>query len=135
MYAELSSKKLHSVFAEKIREISGEDVLLCYQCATCSGDCPMSFSMDLLPHQVMRFAQLGMEEELRKARTPWICASCFTCTVRCPRGLDIARVMEAIRLITLRSNVDYIKPREIPQERLSELPQIALVGAFRKHTA
>ncbi|HET6478072.1 MAG TPA: hypothetical protein VFF92_03230, partial [Dehalococcoidales bacterium] len=62
-------------------------------------------------------------------------ASCFTCTVRCPRGVDLGKVMEAIRLITLRKNVDYVGVSDIPRDTIGELPQIALVSSFRKHTA
>lgn len=95
----------------------------------------MSFAMDFLPNQIIRLVQLGLEEDIVRSKTVWICASCFTCTVRCPRGVDLAKVMEAVRLVTLRRNVDYIQASDIPTDTLSELPQIALVGSFRKHTA
>ncbi len=95
----------------------------------------MSFAMDFLPNQVIRLVQLGLEEDIVRSKTVWICASCFTCTVRCPQGVDLAKVMEAVRLVILRKNTDYMQVSDIPTDTLSELPQIALVGGFRKHTA
>ena len=135
MRIEISTQKLHSDFVKKVEEISGQSLLSCNQCGKCSAGCPMSFAMDFLPNQVIRLVQLGLEEDIVRSKTVWICASCFTCTVRCPRGVDLAKVMEAVRLITLRRNVDYIQASDVSSDTLSELPQIALVGGFRKHTA
>ena len=94
----------------------------------------MSFAMDLLPRQIMRLAQLGLEDDIADSNTMWLCASCLACTVRCPRGIDLSRVMEALRLITLRKNIDFVEPSDIPPETIAELPQIALVSGFRKLT-
>lgn len=135
MRVELTSAKLQGNFVRKVEEISGQDLLSCYQCGICSAGCPMSFAMDLLPRQIIRLAQLGLEKEMAESKTIWLCAACITCTVRCPRGCDLSRVMEALRLLTLRKNVDAIKPSRIPEETLAELPQIALVSYFRKFTA
>lgn len=95
----------------------------------------MSFAMDLLPNQIMRLVQLGMEEDLANSKTIWLCASCLTCTVRCPKGVDISRVMEALRVIALRKNFDFVELSEITPETIAELPQIALVSGFRKLTS
>jgi len=135
MRIQISSHTLQSDFVKKVAEISGQDLLVCNQCGKCSAGCPMSFAMDWLPNQILRLAQLGLEEDIAKSKTVWLCASCLTCTVRCPRGVDLGRVMEAIRLITLRKNIDYVGASGIPKGTVSELPQIALVSSFRKHTA
>ncbi len=132
---EISSQRLHSDFVKKVEEISGQSLLSCNQCGKCSAGCPISFAMDFLPNQVIRLVQLGLEEDIAGSKTVWVCASCFTCTVRCPQGVDLAKVMEAVRLVTLRRNIDYVEASNIPAGTLSELPQIALVEAFRKHTA
>jgi len=131
----VSSQRLHSEFAKKVEEISGQNLSICYQCGTCSAGCPMSFIMDILPRQIMLLAKLGREEDIARCNTPQVCASCLACSARCPRGIDIARIMEALRLLTMRKNIDYIKLSEIPRESLAELPQIALVSSFRKQTA
>ncbi len=135
MKTEISSQTLQNDFVKKVEEISGQSLLSCNQCGKCSAGCPMSFAMDFLPNQVIRLVQLGLEEDIVRSKTVWICASCFTCTVRCPRGVDLAKVMEAVRLVTLRRNIDYMQASDLPIDTLSELPQIALVGGFRKHTA
>ena len=95
----------------------------------------MCSAMDILPNQIIRFAQLGLEQDIMNSRTVWICASCLTCTARCPRGVDLGRVLEAIRLISLRKNQDFLAVTTLPKDVLGELPQIALVSAMRKHTA
>ncbi|HUV44101.1 MAG TPA: 4Fe-4S dicluster domain-containing protein [Dehalococcoidales bacterium] len=134
MRVKLSRASLRSEFCAKVSELSGQDLNLCYQCGKCSAGCPMSFAMDLLPNQVMRLVQLGLAEDIAGCKTIWLCASCLACTVRCPRGVDIARVMEALRLLSLRKNIDFVSPSQMGQEAIAELPQIALVSGFRKFT-
>jgi heterodisulfide reductase subunit C len=132
---EIPFGKLSGDFARRVKEISGEDVLSCYQCGMCSAGCPISFAMDILPNQIIRLLQLGLDEDVAKSKTIWLCASCLTCSVRCPRGLDLAKVMEALRLISLRENVDFVRPAETIPDTPAGLPQIVLVSSFRKHTA
>ncbi|MCD6480097.1 4Fe-4S dicluster domain-containing protein [Candidatus Bathyarchaeota archaeon] len=120
-------------FRERVKELSGEDVGLCYQCGACSSGCPLTDEMDLLPSTVMRMVQLGVEEVLN-SKTIWICSSCFTCQVRCPRGIDVANVMEALRQLVLRRKYDRVSIDVLPPEELRELPQIALVSCQRKLT-
>jgi heterodisulfide reductase subunit C len=130
----ISSKRLHSEFVNKVKELSGQDLQLCYQCGLCSGTCPAVSNMDLSPRQIIELARLGLTEEIADSKTVWVCASCLACTVNCPRGFDLSKMMEAIRLLTLRKNVDHIHPEDIsPQERC-ELPQIAMVSGLRKFT-
>jgi len=132
---EVSSEMISGNLANKVKEISKEDILSCYQCGMCSAGCPIAFAMDLLPNQIIRLAQLGLEEDIAKSKTIWLCASCITCSVNCPRGLDLCKVMEALRLISLRKNIDYMRPVDIPHDVLAGFPQIVLVSGFRKHTA
>ncbi len=88
--------QLSTALADRIREKTGENVFLCYQCTKCTAGCPLAEHFDLAPNQVMRAAQLGFEELVFNSKSPWLCASCQTCTTRCPQGLDIARVMDFI---------------------------------------
>jgi heterodisulfide reductase subunit C len=131
----ISPQKLHGEFVKKVVEVSGQNIDLCYQCGKCSAGCPMSFAMDLLPNQIMRLVQLGLEEDIANSKTVWLCASCLTCTARCPKGVDLSRVMETLRLLTLRKNKDYVELSKLSPETIAELPQIALVSGFRKLTS
>lgn len=120
-------------FLEKIMELSGEIITLCEQCGTCSGGCPFIEDMDINPSQIMKQVMLG-QKEIMESKTMWICASCFTCTVRCPRDLDVSKVSEALRQVKLREAIDFIDIEEISEEETKKLPSIAIVGAFRKFT-
>lgn len=124
----------YSGYLQDLKERSGQDPSCCLQCAKCSAACPVSAAMDLLPHQVIRYLQLGYIEELCTSRTPWICASCFTCAARCPRELDLSRMMEGVRLLMLRRREgNRLSMGELSQEQLRKLPQQALVAGFRKY--
>jgi heterodisulfide reductase subunit C len=137
MKIEISGRKVHNEFSQKVEEISGQNLFACYQCGNCTAGCPVSFAMDLGPHQVIRFSLLGLEEEVLKSNTFWMCASCLQCTSRCPKGLDIARIMEAIRLVILRKKerLDRIEVKELSEEFLERVPQIALISGFRKFSS
>jgi heterodisulfide reductase subunit C len=66
-----------------------------------------------------------------------MCASCLQCTARCPKGLDIARIMEAIRLVILRKKerLDRLEVAELSEDFMERVPQIALISGFRKFTS
>ena len=120
---------------DRIAEISGENIFACMQCGTCSAVCPMIDSMGLTTRQGILYLQFGRTDRVMDARIGEFCASCHTCVVRCPRDIDVPRVYEAVRQITLRQNVDLIRPQEIPKDTMAEAPQIAFVSAFRKLTS
>ena len=130
----LSIEKTNSEFVKKVEEISGENLMKCNQCGKCSAGCPSISKMQSLPNQIIRLVQLG-DESVLEDDTIWLCASCFACAVRCPKGVDLSKVMEALRLLTLRKNVNYIQIEKIPRNELEELPPIALVSNFRKMTS
>jgi heterodisulfide reductase subunit C len=134
MRVELAQKKLRSNFVKKIEELSGQNLLSCYQCGKCSAGCPMVSAMDILPNQAIRLVQLGLQEDVLKSKSIWLCASCVTCGARCPRGVDLSRVMEALRQIKLRKKHNEIDLTKIPKKILADLPPIALVSCFRKNT-
>lgn len=134
MRIKISRSFIENPLIKKIEEISGQDLRKCYNCGKCSAGCPAVEEMDILPNQVIRLIQMGCEDEVKNCRTVWLCASCLMCSARCPRGVDLARVMEAVRQVVLRKNVDKLSPWKVCKKDLKELPQIALVGAFRKLT-
>ena len=120
-------------FLRKVEELSDQIITKCDQCGTCSGSCPMIDGMDVTPSQMMRMVQLG-RQEVMELKVMWVCASCFACTIRCPRGLDLSRVAEALRQIKLRQAVDVIDIKNIPEDEIERLPQIAMVSCGRKFT-
>ncbi|MCK4420986.1 4Fe-4S dicluster domain-containing protein [candidate division WOR-3 bacterium] len=120
-------------FLKKIEELSGEVITRCDQCGICSASCPMVSEMDITPSQLMRMVQLG-ESEVMESKAMWLCASCFTCTVRCPRGLDLSKVAEALRQVELRQAIDHIDVKKLSKDEMKRLPQIALISGMRKFT-
>ncbi|HXK61645.1 MAG TPA: heterodisulfide reductase-related iron-sulfur binding cluster [Acidobacteriota bacterium] len=71
-----------------------QNVFLCYQCIKCTSGCPLAEFFDWQPHQIMKALQLGEDEVPLRSATPWLCASCQTCSTRCPQGLDVTSIME-----------------------------------------
>jgi heterodisulfide reductase subunit C len=130
----ISSSGVNSDFVNKVAEISGENFFNCYQCGNCSAGCPSVDEMDLLPSQVVRYLQLGLADEVRECKSMWVCAACTMCHARCPKGVDISKIMEALRVLRLRE-VD-AKPRiditDFSQDYLERAPQIAMISGFRK---
>ena len=134
MRIRLSAEVLKNDLVRRIEEISGQDLLACYQCGACSAGCPVAFAMDMLPSQVIRLVQLGQVEEALESETIWFCAACQTCYARCPKGVDLSRIMEALREIALQRGGDHLDIAAIRPEELAEFPQQAFIGGFRKYT-
>lgn len=130
----LNPSTLGSELVRRVEELSGQDVMACYQCGNCSAGCPAAGAMDLLPNQIVRLLQLGCVEEALRARAIWYCAACLTCEARCPKGIDVARLTEALRTLALEQGIRHIAIEEFPPEVLAEMPQQAFVGGFRKYS-
>lgn len=101
----LEQKKIRPSTIKAIEEISGQDIVICYQCGKCTAGCPIAEDMDLTPNQVIRLLQLGQVDEALRTKTIWLCASCETCTTRCPREVDLAAVMDALRNLAIRKGI------------------------------
>ena len=113
-------------FLDAVEARSGEKVCRCYHCRKCTNGCPLSFAMDLMPNQVMRMIQLGLEEELLRSKTIWVCASCQTCTTRCPNDIDIAHLMDTLRQLSQESGVPPGEPNVVKFHK-------AFLGSIRRH--
>jgi len=92
-------------FLSEIMEASGQDLQACYQCQKCAAGCPVVEAMDLLPNQILRHIQYGHRDRVLGSKTIWICASCYTCSVRCPNNIDIARIIDTLRQKAVRSEI------------------------------
>ncbi len=84
-------------FRDAVVKAVGDSIFTCYQCYKCSAGCPVCFAMDLQPHQVIRAVLFMQRERVLSSRTIWLCASCETCTTRCPNEINIAKVMDTLR--------------------------------------
>jgi heterodisulfide reductase subunit C len=117
---------------KEVEELCGENLFGCYQCGTCSAGCPFIEDMDLSPDEVIRYIILDRKEVLN-SKTIWLCASCFTCAERCPRDINITKIMEALRQIILRKKIDRTNLTEITKDEKETIPQLAFVSLFRKN--
>ncbi len=135
MTLQISGDCTAGAFVAEIERLSGQDLLACYQCGKCSAGCPMAQYMDMLPSQMIRFAQLGLKDELLSSNASWLCVSCFTCNTRCPKGVKIAEVIESIRQVQLRTRQDRLDVRKLDAKALAAIPPIALIGSMRKLTS
>ncbi len=93
-------------FLESVKKFPGGDkVTDCIQCGVCSGSCPARPWMDYSPMQVLRMIQSGLKEKALSTSTIWICASCYACTTRCPRGIDIPILMSNLKHLAMEEKV------------------------------
>jgi heterodisulfide reductase subunit C len=113
-------------FLEDVERRGDTPVSACVQCHKCSTGCPTAPEMDLLPSQVMRLAQLGQEEELLASRAIWLCASCAACTTRCPMGIDIAGVMDTLRMLAVERKI------AVPDKRVQHFNN-SFLRSVRRH--
>lgn len=131
-------------FAEAVAARSGENIAACYQCAKCTAGCPLAPDMDLAPNQVLRCVQLGMRDTVLASSSIWLCTTCATCATRCPRDIDLARVMDTLRAMALESGVTPAQP-QTPLfyrlflglvrrgGRLNEVPLMAAYGLLTRN--
>jgi heterodisulfide reductase subunit C2 len=84
---------------------------VCFQCRKCSGGCPVTFAMDLYPDQIVRLVLLGQARKVLESRTIWVCASCETCTTRCPNGVKIAELIDGLKELAVRRGVPSAQPQ------------------------
>lgn len=124
----ISQETIRSHLQDILEKECGQKVRQCYQCGKCSAGCPISFQMDYLPNQIIRMIQLGMEKEALSSRTIWLCASCQVCTARCPREIDIARIMDFLRQRAYKKHILPKGESKIPLFNKLFLKNIELFG-------
>ena len=81
---------------DEIGALSGQTIMACYQCGECTAGCPVAYTADVMPNQVIRMVQLGQDSVLESSMI-WLCVGCETCTTRCPRSVELSKVMDALR--------------------------------------
>lgn len=114
---------------------SGVNVRKCMRCGKCSATCPSYDEMEYHPHQFVYMVEKGNIEPLLNSESLYKCLTCFACVERCPRGVEPAKVVEAVRLAAVRKQGNnHLIPDQIPAMLDDDLPQQAIVTAFRKYT-
>lgn len=96
-------------FIKRVEEASGQQVSKCYQCGNCSASCNYTYVYDYPVNQIMRLIQLGQKEIVLKSRSLWLCASCQACTTRCPCNIEVAHVMESLRIMSREEKMVSLK--------------------------
>lgn len=120
---------------EEILRMSGVDPTKCMKCGKCSGTCPAFDAMEYHPHQFVSMVDRGNIEPLKQSNAIWQCLSCFACMERCPRDVKPVKLIEAVRLTVIREQgMNHLKAEEVPCMLDPELPQQAIVSAFRKYS-
>ncbi len=119
---------------ETVQRISGVNPRKCMKCGKCSASCPAYDEMDYHPHQFVSMVESGRIDELMHSRGIYTCLSCFACVERCPRSVEPAKLIEAVRLVLLRrQGQTHLPPEAIPEKLDEALPQQAVTSAFRKY--
>ena len=120
---------------EQILRTSGVDPLRCMRCGKCSGTCPSYDEMEYHPHQFVYMVETGDIEPLLASKSIYKCLTCFACVDRCPRNVEPAKLVEALRLMVIRrQGENHLTPNDIPALLDEEIPQQALVSALRKYS-
>lgn len=88
-------------FLNIVNERSGQTIQRCYFCKKCASGCPVASFYDYLPYQIIRMAQFGMKNAILRSRTVWLCSTCGTCATRCPNDVDLVKVMDTLKEISI----------------------------------
>ena len=120
---------------EEILRISGVNVRKCMKCGKCSATCPSYDEMEYHPHNFVAMVDSGDIEKLMESDSIYKCLSCMACVERCPRGVEPGKLVEAVRLVSIRrKGENHLLADSIPSLVDDDLPGQALVTAFRKYT-
>lgn len=120
--------------SEDIIISAGVNPRQCMKCGKCSATCPAFDEMDIHPHMFASMVAEGRIDELLASESIWRCLSCFACVERCPRNVEPAKLIEAVKVQVLRQRGgSQLSPDDIQALLDPELPQQALMAAFRKY--
>lgn len=120
---------------EELIRISGVNPKKCMKCGKCSGTCPAYDEMEYHPHQFVSMIENGDIEPLLSSKSIYKCLSCFACIERCPRSVEPAKLIEAVRLAVLRKQGNnHLLADQVPEMVDDSVPQQLLVSAFRKYS-
>jgi len=120
---------------EQILRTSGVNPRKCMRCGKCSATCPAYDEMEYHPHQFVNMVETGDIEPLLKSESLYKCLSCMACIERCPRSVEPAKLIEAVRTVVLREQGNVrLRTDDLPEMLDEDLPQQAIVSALRKYS-
>ncbi|UKI35718.1 MAG: 4Fe-4S dicluster domain-containing protein [Clostridiales bacterium] len=120
---------------EQVIRMSGVNPRKCMRCGKCSATCPSYGEMEYHPHQFVYMVENGDIDTLMKSDSVYKCLSCFACVDRCPRGVEPAKLVEALRLLNVRKKgANHLTANDIPKLLDDDMPQQAIMSAFRKYS-
>lgn len=131
-----------SPFLQEIEDKRDVKVSSCFQCKKCSNGCPVNFAMDIMPHKIIHMIRLGVKDEVLKCSAMWVCASCETCTTRCPNNIDIAKLMDVLRQMATDSGYDTAQ-KDVPIfhsaflssiKKRGRLHELGMIGEYKLKT-
>jgi heterodisulfide reductase subunit C len=146
MHTELNDETLNLNLKHKIKKDIGEDIMLCYQCGKCTAGCPLNDEMDISPNQLLRMLQTevpDLEKKVLKSLTIWLCLSCEICFSRCPKTVDLPKIMDYLRSESMRQNsvnksasdiVAFHKSFLSTVKSFGRLYEIGLVAGYKART-
>ena len=123
------------MLTETALRISGVNPKKCMKCGKCSATCPSYDFMEYHPHQFVNMVESGDIEALMASKSIYKCLSCFACIDRCPRNVEPAKLVEAVRMTAIRKQgANRMTANAVPEMVDEYTPQQLLVSAFRKYT-
>ena len=118
---------------EQVLRSAGVDVRKCMRCGKCTATCPAFDEMEYHPHQFVYMVEKGEIEKLAASQSLYRCLSCFACVERCPRSVEPAKVVEAVRLAVIRQQgMNHFKPEQVTELLEEDMPQQLFTSTFRK---
>ena len=127
--------KKNEYLQEELTRMSGVNPKKCMKCGKCSATCPAYDEMEYHPHQFVSMVEDGDIEPLLESKSLYRCLTCFACVDRCPRGVEPAKLVEAVRLVAVRKQgANHMTANDVPAYLDDETPQQLIVSAFRKYS-
>jgi ferredoxin len=86
-----------------VQRFGAADVSACFSCGTCTAICPLVDNDSTFPRRIIRYAQVGMRDELLSSKELWTCYQCGLCSDSCPTEADPSEFMAAARRYAIAS--------------------------------
>ena len=117
VYSQKENELRNSLLLQVANIPGGESIKKCIQCGSCTGSCPVSYTMDITPREIIALFRARDIESILSSRTIWICASCYACTIRCPQGVQVTDILYALKRLAIEQK---IFPKRFPVYSLSK---------------